>query len=72
VQHDVDEGRREVNFSEWDRRPRDGPKLSKEVLEGEMPPLQYPWARLTAAERAELARGLAATAGPRAEREARR
>ena len=58
VEHDVVDGRRHVNFSEWGRPQREQEKLAKEVLEGDMPPVYYPWAHLTTAERAELARGL--------------
>jgi hypothetical protein len=67
VQHDVDEGRAAVNFSEWSR-PQEEASESAEVLrEGEMPPRAYlllhPEARLTADERTMLATGLAATLG---------
>ena len=67
VQHDVDEGRQHLNFSDWGRSGRSeaAREMSEVVLEGEMPPLQYllahPEARLTAAEKEALAQGLAAT-----------
>ena len=69
VQYDVDQGRKELNFSEWGGGTREGErpdKIGKEVLDGEMPPLQYriahPEARLSEAEKRRLADGLAATA----------
>ena len=65
VQHDVDEGREHLDFSEW-HRPQDDAKEAPEVVrEGEMPLLAYrlihSGARLTDAEREQLARGLEAT-----------
>lgn len=67
VQHDVDEGRHEMNFSEWDR-PQDGADhASKMVTRGKMPLGQYlllhPRARLTAAARDSLSVGLTLTIG---------
>ena len=66
VQHDVDAGRRTLNFSEWDRRQgAEAADVAEVVREGEMPPLQYKPlhadARLSAAEREQLARGLERT-----------
>lgn len=67
VQEHVDSGRRALNFSEWDRPGEEASEAAEEVLEGEMPPASYllahPEARLSAAERAQLARGLVATIG---------
>lgn len=77
VQHDVDEGRQHLNFSAWNqsraedgREEREGnepEEMGEVVLNGEMPPAQFllthPEARLTDAEKAALADGLAATAG---------
>ncbi len=64
VQHDVDEGRQFINFSDW-INSGDVDELSEMVTRGEMPPFQYfpmhPEAKLTDAERAALADGLAAT-----------
>ncbi len=68
IYRDVQEGRREVNFSDWQDGRRDGEK-SKEIREqiagGEMPPWQYRLvhaeARLTGEERRQLVEGLAAT-----------
>ena len=62
VQHDVDEARNKVNFSEWQTgiiRPQ---RAATQVQRGNMPPKQYlllhPTARLTAAESEQLAQGL--------------
>ena len=67
VAHDVAEAREHLNFSEWDREQRDADEAAEEVEEGEMPLRSYllvhPEARLSEADRAELARGLAATMG---------
>lgn len=68
VQHDVDEGRQILNFSEWGTNPRAerAGELSEVIREGEMPPSQYlllhPNAKLTNAQKQQLAQGLAATA----------
>lgn len=69
VRYDVDEGRGELNFSDWQGGRREGERpgeIRKAIEEGEMPPLVYrmlhPEARLTAEERERLAGGLAATA----------
>lgn len=65
VRADVDEGRSELNFSEMDRARDEAREAAEVVLEGEMPPpwyvLLHPEARLTDAERIELAQGLEAT-----------
>jgi hypothetical protein len=72
VQHDVDEGREYVNFSDWGNA-RELDELGEVVYEGEMPMSNYllthPEARLTDAERAALAQGLQATAGVSGESE---
>jgi mono/diheme cytochrome c family protein len=64
VQRDVEDGRRELNLS------TDAPELDElleSIREGSMPPLQYkpthPGARLSAAEKRQLIRGLEATFG---------
>ena len=69
VQHDVDEGRQYLNFSNWGQSSEEGEEseeMGETVLGGEMPLRNYlithPEARLTDAERAALAEGLAATA----------
>ncbi|CCF84689.1 heme-binding domain-containing protein [Nitrolancea hollandica] len=68
VQHDVDEGRADINFSEWDRPQKDADEIVKSVRDGEMPPGIYlpthPDARLSPAERQALIQGLTATFGP--------
>ena len=65
VQHDVDEGRATLNFSEWNRFQFELQDISDVVREGAMPPTQYTLihgdARLTDAERRQLAAGLEAT-----------
>ena len=65
IQHDVDEGRRKLNFSEWDRAQKEAKEAAEEVREGEMPPAIYrvmhAHARLNDADRARLAQGLAKT-----------
>lgn len=67
IQRDVDEGRKKLNFSEWDRPQPEADDAAETVLEGEMPPRLYkllrPDAGLSASERQALARGLAATLG---------
>lgn len=69
VQRDVDEARRELNFSEWSEKASRGGRMAEEagevIREGEMPPAQYllmhPEADLTAAEKELLAKGLEAS-----------
>lgn len=65
VQDHVDEGRRELNFSEWGEASFEADEAAETVREGEMPPRSYlllhPEARLTDAERDQLARGLDAS-----------
>lgn len=68
VQHDVDEGRSKLNFSDWQGGTREGEKIAEirdEVEEGSMPPFTYrlahPEARLSDSERQQLLDGLAAT-----------
>ena len=67
VQHDVNEGRAALNFSEWPGPSEQTKKAPEEVVEGEMPPLAYELvhahARLQAADRDRLAQGLARTVG---------
>jgi len=64
VQDHVDEGRAHINFSDW-INSGDVDELSEVVEKGEMPLASYlllhPEAKLTDAERAALADGLAAT-----------
>lgn len=69
VQHDVDEGRATMNFSNWNSgdEGKEPDELGEVVMEGEMPPMQFlllhPNAKLTSAEREQLAKGLVATTG---------
>ncbi|NQV07538.1 heme-binding domain-containing protein [bacterium] len=67
VQNHVEEGRRKLNFSEWDRPQREADESAETLLEGSMPPLYYtiahPGSRLTGAEKRELAAGFRATPG---------
>jgi hypothetical protein len=67
LQRDVDDGRAVLNFSEWDREQKEADDAAEVVVESEMPPSRYlplhPDARLSQAEKADLARGLAATTG---------
>ncbi len=68
VQNDVEEGRRFVNFSEWDQggKPRELDELGETVSYGSMPPSKYlllhPEAKLTQQQKDQLAAGLRATA----------
>jgi hypothetical protein len=67
IQHDVDEGRAVLNFSEWQRPQPEAGEAAAEIREAEMPPaiyrLMHAEARLTDAEFERLARGLATTLG---------
>lgn len=69
VQHDVDEGRGDLNFSEWDpaKPPKEAKEAAGEVDGGDMPPFYYVWmhptAKLSADEKAALIKGLRATFG---------
>jgi hypothetical protein len=58
IQRDVVEGRRELNFSEWDRPQREVRRAARKIQEGDMPPwfyvLLHPRARLSEAERQTL------------------
>jgi cytochrome c551/c552 len=62
VQHDVEEGRSKMNFSDWGNRGRPVEEIASEVQEGGMPPGQYklmhPAAKLTDAEKQALIQGL--------------
>lgn len=63
VQHDVDDGRGRLNFSEFDGLP-DAQQFAEVVNGGEMPPIQYtlihPNAKLTDAEKQTLIAGYSA------------
>lgn len=74
VQHDVDEGRAVLNFSEWARPQKEAREAAKEVREREMPPAAYKLihahARLSAADLDQLAQGLTQTVGAAVDHEA--
>lgn len=74
VQHDVDEGRGVLNFSEWTRLQKEAKEATAEVREGDMPPAAYKLihahARLGAADLERLAQGLAHSLGATAEQKA--
>ena len=65
VQHDVEDGRAALNFSEWSRPQKEADEASEVVRDGEMPPRAYTLvhghARLSPADRDRLAQGLART-----------
>lgn len=66
VQHDVDDGRARFNVSEWRQQAQpEAGDVTEVVRSGEMPPLQFRLihseARLSSAEKAALAAGLART-----------
>jgi mono/diheme cytochrome c family protein len=67
LQHDVEDGRRRLNFSEWNRRQRGADEAAKTVQNGSMPRWFYiplhPQANLSAADKAALIKGLQATFG---------
>jgi hypothetical protein len=58
VQHDVEDGRGALDFSEWDKPQPDAGELIEKVESGEMPPLQYKLAhgaaRLSSGEKKQL------------------
>lgn len=62
LQSHVDEGRRELNFSRWDLAQEEADEAGDTVRSGEMPPwtylLTHPEARLSDAEKGQLALGL--------------
>lgn len=62
IQRDVDRGRNRLNFSEWDRPPREVQEISEPVRRGQMPQWYYvvlhPDANLSPAERQALIQGL--------------
>jgi mono/diheme cytochrome c family protein len=67
VQHDVDEGRHKLNFSEWDRPGQEIDESAETIREGEMPVWYYTIthrdASLSEAEKQELIDGFLATFG---------
>ena len=68
VQHDVDDGRRTLNFSEWNRRQRGARDMAETVQRGSMPRWFYvplhPEANLSSDERQQLINGLQALNAP--------
>jgi mono/diheme cytochrome c family protein len=69
IQHDVQDGRRQLNFSEWNQSQRAAHEVGEVIGEGEMPPWFYlplhPPANLTPAEKQALVAGLQKTLGSR-------
>ena len=65
VRLDVEEGRRDLNFSEWHREQEEASEAARTIYDGSMPPARYlllhPSARLTTEEKRLLAEGLSAT-----------
>jgi mono/diheme cytochrome c family protein len=62
VQNDVDNGRRHMNFSEWNRPQEHADDAAEQIREKDMPLPHYIWlhpaAKLTDAEREQLAASL--------------
>ena len=62
VQHDVEDGRDVLNFSEWDSGQPDLGEVTEQVTSGEMPPRQYtivhPSASLSSQEETQLVAAL--------------
>jgi hypothetical protein len=70
VYYDVAEGRKELNFSEWQGGKKEGENAAaivRQISKGEMPPFFYimahPEAKLSADEKKRLIDGLQATFG---------
>jgi len=67
IQHDVQQGRARLNFSQWGTSSRNGGDASEQIQRGTMPQWYYvilhPSAGLSAAEKAALIQGLNATTG---------
>jgi hypothetical protein len=65
VQNDVNEGRRRLNFSDWNHTEHEVGEISEVIRSGEMPPfyflIQHSEARLSATEKQALIDGLIAT-----------
>ena len=69
IQHDVEEGRSRLNFTEWNRPQRETEDAARQVQRGAMPPSYYgimhPTASLTPDEKQALIQGLQASLGGR-------
>ena len=67
IQHDVEEGRSKLNFSQWNLPQREARDAPREVQRGRMPQWYYvllhPSANLSADEKQSLIRGLNASVG---------
>jgi hypothetical protein len=67
IQHDVQEGRARLNFSQWGSARRGGGDAAEQLQRGTMPQWYYtlihPTANLTTDEKQELIKGLQASAG---------
>ena len=70
LQRDVNDGRSQLNFTEWNKPQKHAKDVAERVKEGDMPPWFYlpmhPAARLTEVEKQELADGAEKTLGPQA------
>lgn len=65
TQDNVDEGREDLNFSEWNRR-QDTDDIVEETVDGDMPPFEYTlrfWDSISSSEKDELIAGLRRTFG---------
>lgn len=63
--NNVEEGRDELNFSEWNRE-QESDEIVESVVDGEMPPLEYKvriWDSISSSETDELIAGLRRTFG---------
>jgi mono/diheme cytochrome c family protein len=62
IQFDVNAGRRQFNFSDWNNNPGELDEMIGAIQEGEMPPFQYtlfhPSARLNAQQKQDLINAL--------------
>ena len=69
IQHDIDQGRATLNFSEWNRPQEGADNAADLVAQGEMPPTRYSIvhseAQLSAEEKQLLAAMLAFIGGER-------
>ncbi len=69
IQHDVEEGRSRLNFTEWNQPQRETEDAARQVQRGAMPQWYYtllhPTANLTADEKQALIKGLQTSLGGR-------